>query len=107
MGVQHLAVLVGEQRGTRAVEYTRAARAEARRAGGLDADQTDTGIVQETCKEADRVRAPADARDRDLGQTALGGEDLLPRLAPDHGLQLGHDLGVRDRTDAGPDQVMS
>src|SRR6478736_9293521 len=100
MGVQHLAVLVGEQRGTRAVEDTRAAGAEARRARSLDADQTHTGVVQETRKEADRVRAPADARDRDLGQTALGGEDLLPRLAADHGLQLGHDFGVWSRTDA-------
>src|SRR6266516_5924688 len=71
-----------------------------RRAGGLDADQTHAGVVQEPRKEADRVRAAADARDGDLGQTALGGEDLLPRLAADHGLQLGHDLGVRGRTDA-------
>src|SRR2546430_14986430 len=98
MGVQHLAVLVGEQRGTRAVEYTRAARAVARRAGGLDADQTDTGIVHETCKEADRVRAPADVRDRDLGQTALGGEDTLPRLSSYQRLLIGYALRVRDRT---------
>jgi hypothetical protein len=60
--------------------------AEARRAGGLDADQTHTRVVQEPRKEADRVRASADARDRDRGQTPLGDEDLLPRLAADHGL---------------------
>src|SRR5207247_7077053 len=61
---------------------------------------------EEAGEEADRVRAAADARDRDLGQAALELQDLLARLVADHGLELSHDLGVRLRAYAGADQVV-
>ena len=106
VGVEHLAVFVGEERGARPVEDARPAGAEAGCAGGLDADEPNLGVIQKACKEADRVRASADAGDRDLGQAAFGGEDLLTRLSSDHGLQLAHDLGIRSRPDARADQVV-
>ena len=82
-----------------------AAGAEARRSAGLDTDEAH-GVGEEAGEEADRVRAAADARDGDFRQQAVCLDDLLPRLSPDHGLQLSHDLGVRLRADARADQVM-
>src|SRR5262249_45129943 len=98
--------LVGEDRGARAVQDSRAASAEARGAFGLDAHEPDVGIVDEAREEADRVRAAADARDRDLGQSPLGLENLLPGLPADHRLELAHQLGVRMRPDAGAEEVV-
>ena len=93
--VGDLAVGVGEDRGARAVQDAAAAGAEARRAGRLDADEAHVGVVDEGVEGADRVRAAADARDDDLGQPALGGEELLARLVADHALEVAHELGVR------------
>ena len=93
--VDDLAVLVGEQRRARAVEDAGAARAEARRAGRLDADEPHVGVVEEAGEDPDRVRAAADAGDDRVGQPALGLEHLRARLAADHRLQLADDLGVR------------
>ena len=69
-------------------------------------DQAHVGVVDEAREDADRVRAAADARDDDLGQPPLGLEHLRARLAPDHRLQLAHDLGVRRRAHARADQVV-
>ena len=104
--VGDLAVVVGEHRRARAVQHGRAARAEARRAGRLDADQPDVRVVDEAVEDADRVRAAADAGDDRVGQPALGGEDLLARLVADHALQLADELRVRRRADARADQVV-
>ena len=106
VGVEDLAIVVGEKRGARAVQDARAAGAEAGRADGLDPDEPDLGVVQEARKKPDRIRAAADAGDRDLWQAPLGSEDLLTRLPADHGLQLAHDLGVRRRADTRADQVV-
>ena len=84
--VDDLAVLVGEQRGARAVEDARSARAEARRPGRLDAVEADVPVVQEAGEHPDRIRATADAGDRGVRQPALGLEDLRARLAADHRL---------------------
>ena len=61
--VGDLAVLVGEHRRARAVEDAGATGAEARRAGGLDADEPHLLVVEEAGEHADRVRAAADAGD--------------------------------------------
>ena len=63
-------------------------------------------VVQEAGEHPDRVRAAADAGDRRIGQPALGLEDLRPRLAADHRLELADDLGVGLRADARADQVV-
>src|SRR5436309_4044839 len=106
VGVQNLAVRVGEQRRARAVQDAGAARAEAGRAGRLDADEAHLRVVEEPCEEPDCVRTAADARDRDLGQPALDREELLARLSADHRLQLADDLRVRRGADARADQVV-
>src|SRR5439155_9458801 len=53
--VDDLAVLIGEQRGARAVQDARPAGAEARRTGGLDAVDPDTLVLEEAVEHPDRV----------------------------------------------------
>ena len=104
--VGDLAVLVGEDRRARAVQDAGAAAAERGRPRRLDADQAHSGVVDEPGEHADRVRAAADAGDDRLRQRALRLEQLLARLAADHGLELAHDLGVGRRADARADHVV-
>ena len=66
VGVRDLTVLVREHRRPRSVEHARVARAEARGAGGLDADESHVVVGKEAGENADRVRAAAHARDDDL-----------------------------------------
>ena len=40
-------------------------------AGGLDDGQADRRLADEPCEQADRVRAAADAGDREIGQAAF------------------------------------
>ncbi len=80
--------------------------AERRRAGRLDADEPHAVVVDEAGEHADRVRAAADARDDGFRQAALRLEQLRARLAPDHGLELAHELGVGGRADARADHVV-
>ncbi len=56
-------------------------------------------------KQANRVRAPADARERRVRQAA-GLEQLRARLAADHRLQVAYEHGIRMRADHGADQVI-
>ena len=72
----------------------------------LDADEPDPRIVDEPGEHPDRVGAAADARDDRLGQRPFRLEQLLARLAPDHRLQLAHDLRVGGRADARADHVV-
>ena len=106
--VEDLAVVVGEQRRARAVQHAGAARRRAtrrRRPRRRSAGRASSGT--KSVEHADRVRAAADAGDHRVGQPSLGGEDLLARLAPDHALQLAHELRIRRRADAGADQVVA
>src|SRR2546421_629303 len=57
VGIEHLAVVIGEQRGTRAVQNAGAAGPEAGRARGLDADEPNLDVLEEAGEEPDRVRA--------------------------------------------------
>ena len=59
-------------------------------AGGLDADQPHLVIGDEVAEQADGVAPAADARDHRVGQAAFDVQDLLPRLAADHALELAH-----------------
>ena len=106
VGIEDLAVAVGEDRRARAVQHARPARAQRGGARGLDADQAHRLVGDEVVEHADRVRAAADARDDRVGQPSLGGQHLLAGLAPDHALQLAHDLRVGGRADARADQVV-
>ena len=103
VGVEHLPIRVREERRARAVQHARAARAERRRARRLHAQQAHLGIVEKPGERPDRVRAAADASDDDLRQPALRVQKLCPRLPPDHGLELAHDLRIRGGPDAGAD----
>src|SRR5918996_716818 len=104
--VGDLAVVVREDRRARAVQDARPSRAEARRARRLDAEQAHVLVREEAGEDPDRVRAAADAGDHGVRQAALGGQDLLARLAADDGLEVAHDLRVGVRADAGADQVV-
>ena len=106
MGVGDLAVLVGEDRRARAVQDGRATGAERGGAGRLDADEPDVRVVDEGGEHADRVRAAADTGDDDLRERAFLLEELRARLAADHRLQLGDELGIRRRADARADHVV-
>src|SRR5204862_4564707 len=106
VGDQNLAVLIGEQRRARVVQDAGAARAQAGRARRVDADEAHLRVVEEPGEEPDCVRPAAYARDRDVGQPALGCEELLARLPADHSLQLTDDFGVRRRPDARADQIV-
>ena len=102
-----LSVLVGEHRRARAVEHGAAGRCRATPPPPASTPTSRTSlVVQEAVEDPDRVRAAADARHDGLGQPLLGGERVLPRLAADHRLQLGDELGIRRRADAGADQVV-
>ena len=88
------------------MQDTGAARAEARGAGGLDADELDLRVVEEAGEHPDRIRAAADAGDHGVRQPAFGLEHLGARLTADDGLQLADDRRVGRRADAGADQVV-
>ena len=84
-------------RGAGAVQDARPARAERGRARRLDADQPHLG--RRGSRRTSRSRS---SRRRRRRSTASGSrpsalQDLRPRLAPDHRLQLAHDLGVGAR----------
>ena len=73
VGLRHLAVVVLEQVRARSVEHARRAARERRGVLAceslpcrLDADEPRRGLADEARHEADRVRAAADARDRDV-----------------------------------------
>ena len=104
--VEDLPVVVREDRRARAVQDAGAAGAQGRCPRRLDADQPHVRVVDEAGEHADRIRAAADAGDDHLGEPLLHVEKLLPRLVPDHRLEVAHDLGVRVRADGRADQVV-
>ena len=104
--VEDLPVGIGEHGRARAVENCRPPRAQARRTGGLDADEPHVLVVEEACEEPDRVRPSADARDDRVREPVVRFEHLLPRFTSDDRLQLTHDARVRRRADAGADEVV-
>ena len=72
----------------------------------LDPDEPRRGFADEARHEADRVRAAADARDRDIREPALDRADLLRGLVADDPLEVAHERGERMRTDSRPEDVV-
>ena len=66
-------------------------------AGRLDDGQPDRRLADEPRQQADRVRAAADAGDREIRQPALDGLELGRRLVADPPLEVAHDRRVRVR----------
>ena len=113
MGLEDLALLVGEHRGKRSVQ-DRGSPSRQRGpvpavepvAPGLDADQLHALVVEEGVEGPDRVRAPADAGDHPGGKCCLGRQRLLSRLVADHPLQVPHQRRIRSRPDHRADDVV-
>src|SRR5436190_7484636 len=87
VGFDDLSLVVGEDRGHRAVEHPRATGGQRGPVAPLealpsrlDADQLDLGVVDERVEDADRVRSAAHARDHAARQRPLRRERLLARL---------------------------
>ena len=57
-------------------------------------------------KEADRVRAAADAGDQAVGQATLGLQHLRPRLLADHALEVAHHGRIGMRAGDGADAII-
>src|SRR5260370_9110419 len=93
---QHLPVAVLQQVRERTVQHAWATADERGRVlagldprpGRLHADQRHVLVVEESGEDADGVRTPADARDHNVGQLAVDGQVLLPRLVADDTLQV-------------------
>ena len=98
--VQHAGTPVGERRGVLAEPVAAAA--------GLDAEQRARRASRdEGMEQADRVRAAADAGDRDVRQAPACIQHLRARLAADDGLQLAHQIGIGMRPDGRAEQVVA
>src|ERR1051325_4294130 len=103
--LRDLAELILQHHRARAVQDAEGAAAEARgmlaellaAAARLHADEADGIVFQHLVEEADRIRAAADARHRDVGPRAGPRAQLRQRLASDDGLEIAHDLGIRVR----------
>src|SRR5947209_19883256 len=65
------------------------------RASGFDADHAYAFVREERMKEADGVRAAADAGDERVGQASFLFENLRARLAADDALEVAHHARVR------------
>src|ERR1700679_3581240 len=91
-----LAVLVLQQKRKRSLKRAGRATGECRGvtagfdavAGGFEADQPDTGVVEERVKYADRVGSPAYACGDGVGQSAGLILDLHARLESDDPLEV-------------------
>ena len=64
------------------------------------------GSPMNRVEQADRVRAAADAGDREVGQPALDGRDLGRRLVADDALEVAHDRRVGVRAHRRPEDVV-
>src|SRR5690242_8746518 len=64
-------------------------------AARFDTDHPHRLVVQKRMKQADRVRAAADARDEHVRQPAFLFEDLHARFAADDALKITHHEGIR------------
>ena len=113
MGFDDLAVVVADDIGAVAMQHARAARNQRRRvAAGLDAvargfgaDQAHAAIVEESMEDADGVAAAAHAGGDGVGQAAVVGQHLAPRLVANHRVEVTHQLRVRMRPGDGADDV--
>ncbi len=65
--------------------------------GRLDDGQPNRRLADEPGEQADRVGAATDAGQREIGQSALDGQQLGRRLVADPALQVAHDRRVRMR----------
>ena len=75
-------------------------------AAGLDPDQADRLVVDEGGEQPGRVRPAADAGHGQVGQAALGGQDLGPGLVADDPLELPDHERERVGADHRPDGVV-
>lgn len=114
MRLDGLAVAVLQNVGARTVEHTRTAALDRRRvprgvdavARGLDAVQSHTLVIEERVEHADRVGAPADARDDGIRKASDLGEELLARLFADDLLEVADHRRERVRARGGAEDVV-
>ncbi len=114
MGFLNLPVLILQQQRITPLQYAGAAVrkgssifAEARaRAARFEPEHLHFAILDERMEQPDRVRSAADARDHPVGQLADRRNDLLARLASDHGLKLTHEVGIGMRANRGTQTVV-
>ena len=100
-----LAVAVLEHQRARAVEDPGRAADDGRGVaagrdavpGRLDDREPDAGLADEPREQADRVRAAADAGEREVRQPPLDGDELGRRLVADPALEVADDRRVRVR----------
>jgi hypothetical protein len=113
VGRGHLAVGVLEQIAEAAVKHAGRTGAQGRAvvagldppARRLDPDQLDV-VVQEGGEDPDRVGSAAHTGDHGPRQPSDPLQELLPRLAADHRLEVAHHAGIGIGTDHGADDVV-
>src|ERR1035437_5460076 len=114
VGLQGLSVLVLKNVGERPVQDPGQPSAETGRvlvgvntlATGLEPDQADGRVVDETVENAHRVGAPANAGAHSIRQTPDEVKHLGPRLDTDDALEVTHHLGERVRAGDGADHIV-
>src|SRR5438132_14352602 len=73
----------------------------------FDANHFHTRIAQKLMKEADGIRAAANAGEKMRGQALLRGENLLASFATNHRLKIPDPCGIRMRPHDGPKALVS
>ena len=114
VGHGDLAVLVLQHVGVRCPAARRAGRPANRAAclpDSMPSPPASTPISRTSSfkngmKNADRVRAAADARDHHIGQASGQLQDLAARFAPDHRLEIAHHRRIRMRPERRAEQVI-
>ena len=72
----------------------------------FDADHLYVGIAEEIVKEADGIRAAADAGEKMRGQALFGGEDLFAGFAADDHLKIADHRGIGMRAENGAEEIV-
>ena len=112
MRILDLAVLVHQQIGAIAVQHAGPAAGDRGRvqlrqpvARRLDAENLDTGIIEERMKQSQRIGAAADTGDQRVRGAAFGFLHLRPGLDADHRLEVTHHHRIGMRAGHGADAV--
>src|SRR5215469_16856466 len=63
-------------------------------------------IANKLVEHSNRIRSPAHTRNQRCRQFAFGFQDLLPRFASDHGMEVAHHSRIRMRAQHAPQQIM-
>src|SRR5579871_523711 len=73
---------------------------------GFDADQKDTGFVDEGVEHADGVAAAADTSEHRIGQPILSLKNLAQSLLANDAVEVADHDGIRMRSERGTQQVV-